>query len=171
MRYASLITSECYNGPGWGVTFALQGCPHHCTGCFNPETWDFSGGKEFTPEIINEIVQAMSPEYITRLSIQGGEPLAQENLFLTCLVCEQIRNKYPDKGIYIWTGYTYEELSQEVHNSKIERILDGTYADFLIDGRFIEEEKDTSLFMRGSKNQRIIELPKNPKEIDINKKM
>ena len=79
------------------------------------------------------------------------------------LVCDQIRSKYPNKKIYIWTGYTYEELYRDIHSPKMERILDGTYADYLIDGRFIEAEKDTTLFMRGSRNQRIIELPKNPK--------
>ena len=157
MKYASLITSECYNGPGWGATFALQGCPHHCPGCFNPETWDFSGGKEFTPEVLNEITQALSPDYITRLSIQGGEPLCQENLFLTSLVCETVRNKYPNIKIYIWTGYTLDELKESC-DPKMKRILDGSYADVLIDGPFIEAEKDVSLFMRGSKNQNIIHL-------------
>jgi anaerobic ribonucleoside-triphosphate reductase activating protein len=157
MKYASVITSECYNGPGWGATFALQGCPHHCPGCFNPETWDFSGGKEFTPEILNEISIALSPDYITRLSIQGGEPLCQENLFLTALVCEQVRAKYPNKKIYLWTGYTKEELETSC-DPKMKRILDGSYVDVLIDGPFIQAEKDTTLFMRGSKNQRIIEL-------------
>lgn len=157
MKYASLITSECYNGPGWGATFALQGCPHHCPGCFNPETWDFSGGKEFTPDVLNEITQALSPGYITRLSIQGGEPLCQENLFLTSLVCETVRNKYPNIKIYIWTGYTLDELKESC-DPKMKRILDGSYADVLIDGPFIEVEKDVSLFMRGSKNQNIIHL-------------
>lgn len=157
MKYASLITSECYNGPGWGATFALQGCPHHCPGCFNPETWDFSGGKEFTPDILNEITQALSPDYITRLSIQGGEPLCQENLFLTSLVCETVRNKYPNIKIYIWTGYTLDELKESC-DPKMKRILDGSYADVLIDGPFIEAEKDVSLFMRGSKNQNIVHL-------------
>lgn len=157
MKYASLITSECYNGPGWGATFALQGCPHHCPGCFNPETWDFSGGKEFTPDVLNEITQALSPNYITRLSIQGGEPLCQENLFLTSLVCETVRNKYPNIKIYIWTGYTLDELKESC-DPKMKRILDGSYADVLIDGPFIEAEKDVSLFMRGSKNQNIIHL-------------
>ena len=158
MKYASLITSECYNGPGWGVTFALQGCPHHCSGCFNPETWDFSGGKEFTPNILTEIINALNPTYITRFSIQGGEPLCQENLFLTSLVCETVRAKHPDIKIYLWTGYKLEEL-KESNDPKMKRILDGTYVDILIDGPFIQAEKDTTLFMRGSKNQRIIELP------------
>ena len=157
MKYASLITSECYNGPGWGATFALQGCPHHCTGCFNPETWDFSGGKEFTPEILGEICNALIPKYITRLSIQGGEPLCQENLFLTCLVCDTVRQRMPNIKIYIWTGYTKEQL-EESCDPKMARILDGTYCDVLIDGPFVEAEKDTTLFMRGSKNQRIIPL-------------
>lgn len=157
MKYASLITSECYNGPGWGATFALQGCPHHCPGCFNPETWDFSSGKEFTPDVLNEITQALSPDYITRFSIQGGEPLCQENLFLTSLVCETVRNKYPNIKIYIWTGYTLNELKENC-DPKMKRILDGSYADVLIDGPFVEAEKDISLFMRGSKNQNIIHL-------------
>jgi anaerobic ribonucleoside-triphosphate reductase activating protein len=157
MKYASVITSECYNGPGWGATFALQGCPHCCPGCFNPETWDFSGGKEFTPDTLNEISNALSPDYITRLSIQGGEPLCRENLFLTTLVCDMVRSKHPGVKIYIWTGYTKEELEQSC-DPKMGRILDGTYADVLIDGPFIQAEKDTTLFMRGSKNQRIIEL-------------
>lgn len=157
MKYANLITSECYNGPGWGATFALQGCPHHCSGCFNPETWDFSGGKEFTPEVLGEITQALAPEYITRFSIQGGEPLAPENIFLTCLVCEHVRSKYPNIKIYLWTGYTFDEL-KDSSDSKMKRILDGSYVDVLIDGPFIESEKDVSLFMRGSKNQNIIYL-------------
>ena len=157
MKYAELITTECYNGPGWGVTFALQGCPHHCPGCFNPEAWDFSGGKEFTPDILAELNKALSLEYITRLSIQGGEPLCQENLFLTCLICDTVRTKYPHIKIYIWTGYTKEAL-EESCDPKISKILDGTYADVLIDGPFIEAKKDTTLFMRGSTNQRIIEL-------------
>lgn len=157
MKYASVITSECYNGPGWGVTFALQGCPHHCPGCFNPETWDFSGGKEFTPDTLAEIIKGMAPEYITRLSVQGGEPLAPENVFLTYLVCETIKNKYPNKEIYIWTGYTTEELVAR-NDPKINKLLEGEIADYLIDGRFIEAEKDASLFMRGSKNQRILYL-------------
>lgn len=157
MKYANLITSECYNGPGWGATFALQGCPHHCPGCFNPETWDFSGGKEFTPEVLGEITQALAPEYITRFSIQGGEPLAPENIFLTSLVCEHVRSKYPDIKIYLWTGYTFDEL-KDSSDSKMKRILDGSYVDILIDGPFIESEKDVSLFMRGSKNQNIIYL-------------
>lgn len=157
MKYAELITTECSNGPGWGVTFALQGCPHHCPGCFNPETWDFSGGKEFTPDTLNEINIAMSPDYITRFSVQGGEPLCQENLFLTTLVCDMIRSKYPKVKIYIWTGYTIEELEKSC-DPKMKRILDGTYCDVLIDGPFVEALKDTSRFMCGSTNQQIIEL-------------
>lgn len=157
MKYAELITTECYNGPGWGATFALQGCPHRCPGCFNPETWDFNGGKEFTPDTLEEIHKAMSREFITRFSVQGGEPLCQENLFLTTLICDTIRNKYPNVKIYIWTGYTKEELECS-SDPKMKRFLNGTYCDVLIDGPFIEAQKDSSLFMRGSTNQNIIEL-------------
>lgn len=159
MRYADMILDECYNGPHWGCTFAVQGCHKCCPGCFNPETWDFDGGKEFNSDVLYDLIKALSKPYIKRLSIQGGEPLCKENLFITCLICDTIRRKYPDIKIYIWTGYTKEEL-EETTDPKIKKILDGTYADYLIDGPFIEAEKDLSLFMRGSKNQRIIKLNK-----------
>lgn len=158
MRYSDLIITECYNGPGWGDTFSLQGCHKHCKGCFNPETWDFLKGKEFTPIILEKLIENMSFPYITRLSIQGGEPLCLENISLTYLVCKAVKEKYPNKKIYIWTGYLIEDLLK-IDNKELQEILSGKYADVLIDGPFIEEQKDLTLFMRGSKNQRIIELP------------
>ena len=160
MKYATIKYNDIANAPGVCVSFYTQGCPHHCYNCFNPETWDFNGGKEFTSETISNLLNGLYKNGVKRdLCILGGEPLCKENIFITCLICDTVRRKYPEIKIYIWTGYTKEEF-EEVNDPKINRILDGTYADYLIDGPFIEAEKDLSLLMRGSKNQRIIKLNK-----------
>ena len=132
------------------MTFFTQGCPHHCSGCHNPETWDFNGGKEFTNEVLNEIINAINAQGIQRnLCIMGGEPLALENEFLTFLVIKTIKEIYPNIKIYIWTGYTYDEL-QEKKSNRLQNILN--LSDYLIDGRYIQKLKDLTLPMRGSSN-------------------
>lgn len=154
MRYAGIIKNDIAAGKGVNVTFFTQGCPHHCPGCHNPETWDFSGGKEFTSEVLNEIIDSLQANGVQRnLSIMGGEPLCEENLFLTYLIISEVRKKYPDIKIYIWTGYTYEDLPK---NNRIQQILNLT--DYLIDGPYIDKLRDITLKMRGSSNQRIINL-------------
>ena len=144
--------------PGLCVTFFTQGCPHKCKGCHNPETWSFTGGKEFTSGTLDEIITGLTAQGIQRnLCIMGGEPLCDENAFLTYLIVREAKNKVPGVKVYIWTGYTYEEL-QHHHHPQVRGILET--ADFLIDGPFIEEERDLTLEMRGSRNQRIIDLSK-----------
>lgn len=164
MRYAGIIKNDIAAGEGVNVTFFTQGCPFHCEGCHNPQTWDFLGGKEFTMDTINEIIAAIGDNGVTRnLSIMGGEPLCPENVFLTTMVLSNIQEKYPNIKYYLWTGYTYEELVEK-HDSKIDWILD--HIDYLIDGPFILAERDITLAMRGSRNQRILnmkELRKNEK--------
>ena len=156
MKYAGLIKNDVANAPGICVSFYVQGCPHHCVGCFNPETWGFDGGKEFTPETLNEIIAGLTANGVKRnLCILGGEPLCNENAFLTLLVIREVKAKLPDTKIYIWTGYLFEDLMKS-SNPYIKEILN--LADVLIDGPFIQEQKDLTLHMRGSKNQRIIEL-------------
>ena len=111
MRYAGLITNDLTAAPGISVSFFTQGCPHKCKGCHNPETWDFEGGKEFTPQVLDSIVEALTANNITRsFCVMGGEPLCDENLFLTNLVISHIREKVPGVKIYVWTGYYYEDL-------------------------------------------------------------
>lgn len=155
MRYAGLLKNDIAAAPGLCVTFFTQGCPHRCPGCHNPETWDFKGGIEFQPEVIQEIIEALTKQGIKRnLCIMGGEPLCPENEFLTMLIILETRAKIPDLKIYLWTGYTYEELKQK--GSRVQNILDKI--DYLIDGPYIEELKDLTLPMRGSTNQRIIDL-------------
>ena len=155
MRYAGLIKNDLAAGPGICVTFFTQGCPHHCHGCHNPETWAFDGGQEFYPDLIKEIAEALTANGIKRnFCIMGGEPLCPENEFLTMLLITEVRNKVPDVPIYIWTGYTLEELMTK--GDRVRTILKSI--NFLIDGLYKEELRDTTLHMRGSSNQRIIDM-------------
>ena len=156
MRYSGLHLNDFSAAPGVSVTFFTQGCPHRCKGCHNPETWDFNGGKEFTPEVLKEIVEALTANNITRsLCIMGGEPLCEENLFLTNSVISHIREKVPGVKVYVWTGFLYEDLLKK-SNPHLKKILELT--DVLIDGPYIEELRDITLPMRGSSNQRVINL-------------
>lgn len=154
MRYAGIIPNDLSAAPGVCVTFFTQGCPHHCPGCHNPETWDYEGGKEFEGNTIERIEQYLTANGIHRdLCIMGGEPLCPDNQFLTLLICNTIKDKLPDTKIYIWTGYTLEELNKD-SNTRISQILEKT--DAIIDGRYIAAERDITLPMRGSRNQRIL---------------
>ncbi len=158
MRYSGLILNDITAAPGLCVTFFTQGCPHHCPGCHNPETWAFHGGKEFTNEVLDSIVEGLTAQGIQRnLCIMGGEPLCDENAFLTYLVVKTVKEKVPKAKIYIWSGYTYQELINRIH-PKVNEVLD--LADFLIDGPYVENERDITLEMRGSRNQKIIDLSK-----------
>ena len=164
MRYAGLIKNDIAAGPGLCVTFFTQGCPHKCPGCHNPETWDYEGGKEFYPELINEIIEALTDRDIQRnLCIMGGEPLCPDNEFLTLLIIMEVRKRLPEVPIYLWTGYTLEELLKK--DKRIQEILKSI--NFLIDGKYEEHLKDTTLKMRGSSNQRIIDM----KTVDLSKKI
>lgn len=157
MRYATIKLNDAANAPGIAVSVYLQGCPHHCPECFNPETWDFNGGKEFTIETLNEIIEGLTANGIHRsLCILGGEPLCEENEFLTYLIISTVKEKIPETPIYIWTGYTYEELQKKT--GKIDQILAAT--NVLIDGPYVKELRDITLPLRGSSNQRIIYLDK-----------
>ena len=165
MKYAGIIKNDIANGPGIRVSFWVQGCPHKCYNCQNPETWDFNGGKEFTAETLQEIKDALTANGIMRnLSILGGEPLCQENLFLTMLVIKEVKEQFPNINIYLWTGYTIEELKRK-SNSHLKYILNNI--DVLIDGKYIEDQRDITLPLRGSSNQKII----NIKEFDFSKKI
>lgn len=163
MKYASINQNDIVNGEGICVSFWVQGCPHKCHGCHNPEQWDFEGGQEFTPQTLEEIKNAISANGIQRsLSVLGGEPLCPENLFLTTLVIREIKQVYPNIKIYIWSGYTLEEL-EKISNPHLKYILET--ADYLIDGPYIAEQRDITLHLKGSKNQNVWDL-KQHKIID-----
>lgn len=150
MRYGKLNTVDIANGPGVRVSLFVSGCRNRCKGCFNPETWSFKYGEPYTLWTGEEILDALSPDYITGLSILGGDPFEPENIETVTDLCCMVRKFFPSKTIWIYTGYLYEDL-------KDLEIMD--YIDVLVDGPFIESEKDLRLAFRGSKNQRIIDVP------------
>lgn len=158
MKYAGIIYNDFAAAPGVSLSFFTQGCPHKCHGCHNKETWDFNGGREFTYETLSSITKGLKANGINRtLCIMGGEPLCPENLFLTNLVIQTVKQELPATKIYLWTGYTYEELDKMV-DVNVNRILEAI--DVLIDGPYIEIERDISNPLTGSKNQRVIYLKK-----------
>lgn len=152
-RYSAIIPNDVVNGHGVCVSFFVQGCPHHCPGCFNEETWDFHGGVLYTPEVKWNIIKAIAANNINRnFSVLGGEPLAPQNIDMTWEVIDAVRHAYPNIEITLWTGYTYEELMVQPTENLLNIL---NTINILVDGPFIEKEKDLSLQLRGSRNQRI----------------
>ena len=156
MRYSGIIFNDLSAAPGICLTFFTQGCPHHCKNCHNPETWDYDGGLEFNNDVLKQVLSGLRKNGINRtLCIMGGEPLCERNIFLTTLLVREVKEKYPDQKIYLWSGYIYEDLLNRKDN-KTNYILDNI--DYLVDGPYVEELRDITLPMRGSSNQRIIKL-------------
>ena len=156
MRYAKIIYDDIANAPGIAVSLYVQGCSQHCPGCFNPETWDFNGGKPFTSTEVNNIIKGLTAHEIPHsLCILGGEPLSIYNQDEVLALIKTVRALIPNTKIYLWTGYVYENLIA-LNSQVINDILDSI--DYLIDGPFIEEQKDLTLKLRGSKNQRIFDF-------------
>ena len=136
MKFVSVTFPDVNNGTGFRTTLWVAGCTHKCKGCHNPETWDFDGGKEFTYDVLNEVIDALTANGVERsLSILGGEPLCEENVFLTLLIIKTVKERLPNTKIYIWTGYYYDELIKRTSDSHLKAILD--YADYLIDGPYV----------------------------------
>lgn len=155
MRYAALKENDIVNGEGVVVSLFMQGCPHHCHGCFNQETWDPQGGKEIDiNKLIEKIENAISANGVIRnFSILGGEPFAPYNLRYTYYIVSRIREKYPNIKIYIWTGYYFDDIKD---NEWVRNIIKDI--DYIIDGPFEEDKKDITLKLRGSSNQHIIDI-------------
>jgi anaerobic ribonucleoside-triphosphate reductase activating protein len=151
MKYGKINKTDIANGSGVRVSIFVSGCDRHCKGCFNPETWDYNYGKDFSKETIDEIIEAMKPDYISGLTVLGGEPLAVRNYSWVCWLCMKVKSAYPNKTIWLYTGDTFEEISDL-------SICD--YVDVVVDGAFVESQKDLSLEYRGSRNQRIIDVKK-----------
>lgn len=153
MRIARIKPNDIVNGKGMMVSVWTQGCPHHCKGCFNKETWDFEGGRPFTIEDEEKVLRMLDADGVYRnLSILGGEPLCPENIDGVLSLCEYIKNKRPETKIYVWSGYLIEELIERYGKNIFKNI------NFLIDGQFEEDKKDLTLRLRGSSNQRIINI-------------
>lgn len=161
-KYNTIKYNDVANSPGIAVSVYLQGCPHRCKNCHNPETWDFNGGKELTDKIVEDIFKnKINENGIKRsLCILGGEPLCEENLTSVAYLISMCKQYSKDTPIYIWSGYTIEQLNKMKDKDTIlDYILKNI--DYLIDGPFIDKERDLTLKMRGSRNQRIINMREN----------
>ena len=159
MNYANIKKYDIADGPGVRVSLFVSGCRHHCKGCFNAETWDFNYGQPYTAETEAEIIDALKSSYIAGFTLLGGEPFEPENQVEMVKLLKKIRETYPEKSIWCYTGYLYDvdlSPSGKVFTEVTQEML--SYIDTLVDGEFIEEEKDLSLKFRGSRNQRIIHL-------------
>ena len=156
MRYAQIRSMDISNGTGIGVSLFVQGCHFQCKDCFNSETWDFSGGKPWTEDSKKIFLISVLRTYIERVSILGGEPLADENFQDVLDLVQTIHEKFPEKKIWIYTGYTWENL---LNDSQKKEIL--PYINILVDGRFETDKKDLSLKFKGSSNQRVIDVQKS----------
>ena len=159
MYYGNIKNCDIANGIGVRVSLFVSGCTNHCEGCFQPETWDFNYGNDFTEETENRILEMLAPDYICGLTVLGGEPFEPENQRVLVDFLRKVRRKYPEKSIWCFTGFTLEMLETEgthCHCEATEEML--SLIDVLVDGRFDKNKKNISLRFRGSENQRLIDL-------------
>ena len=166
MRYSSMRNLDISNGEGVGVSLFVQGCPFHCKNCFNSDTWDFNGGKEWTEKTKNKFMELIDRPYIKRVSFLGGECLADQNLDEVLKLVKQIRISYPEKTIWLYTGYELSEIIKQEQHEKVSGIPDVwskrweiiKLCNIVVDGEYIDEQKDLTLKFKGSKNQRVINV-------------
>lgn len=177
MRYNTIRSLDISNGSGVGIAAFLQGCPFnpHCENCFNPETWDFNGGKEWTKDVEDKFIELASRPYIRRVSLLGGEPLAGQNLDGVLNLVNKIRLSLPNKTIWLYTGYDFDSIKHSFEESKkmlqapwkessIKRWKIISQCDVLVDGRYIDSQRNPSLKWKGSENQRVIDIPESLKQ-------
>lgn len=160
MRYSLIREMDVSNGQGVGISLFVQGCHFHCKGCFNQETWDFNGGKEWTEDIEDKFIKLANRPYIKRISFLGGEPLADENVPTVLRIIKKLKLLYPEKKIWIFTGYTWDSI---INGSNISRISAVNFADVVADGQFQIENQDINnkqILWVGSTNQRVIDVAK-----------
>lgn len=171
MRYSSMRNLDISNGEGVGVSLFVQGCPFHCKNCFNSDTWDFNGGKEWTEKTKNKFMELIDRPYIKRVSFLGGECLADQNLDEVLKLTKQIRISFPKKTIWLYTGFEWNSLMSKIcqptfpdekfehdRNIHMKRQKIISNVDVLVDGEYIDEQKDLTLKFRGSKNQHVIDV-------------
>lgn len=155
MNYMEIKRSDIANGAGVRVSLFVSGCTHHCKGCFNPDTWDFNAGKLFDAETENTLLSLLSRSYIAGLTLLGGEPMEEQNRAVLLPFLRKLRGMYPEKNIWCYSGYTFEELIGMGASDILELI------DVLVDGEFVLEKKDIRLPFRGSSNQRLLDVPES----------
>lgn len=150
MNYQTIIKDDLVNGEGIRCSLFVSGCSHGCVGCFNESAWDYRSGSEYTEEVEQIILNELNKKYVTGLTLLGGDPLMKKNIDSVLKLCIKVKEMYPAKDIWCWTGYTLEEV-QNNHASEILK-----YVDVLVDGKFVQEEKNLNLPHRGSNNQRVL---------------
>ncbi len=153
MRYNKIRKMDIADGPGVRVSVFFQGCAFHCKNCFNPNTWDFEAGIEFTDEVIDNILELCNKDFITGLSILGGEPMHPNNIEGSTKLAKRFKERYKDKTIWAWTGFLFDEYLLDKEIVK--------YLDVVVDGQFKEELKNPNLKWKGSANQRVIDVAKS----------
>lgn len=165
MYYGNIKNCDISNGEGVRISLFVSGCTNHCRGCFQPETWDFKYGSPFTPKVQDDILNMLAPSYIDGLTVLGGEPFEPSNQHSLLPFLELVRGTYPDKTIWMYTGFSYEDLitpGAHPHTALTSKIL--SLIDVLVDGPFDIDQSDISLRFRGSRNQRIIDVPPTLKQ-------
>lgn len=160
MNYLNIKDFDIANGPGIRVSLWVSGCDVHCPGCHNPESWDFNAGKPFTQKTIDKIIEMLDSPVIRGLTVTGGHPLAFQNREWVYKLISQVRRQLPDKDIWLYTGYVMQ-IGNFIENAKIDLRDDIVQmCDVIVDGPYVEEERDISLLWRGSRNQRLIDVKK-----------
>ncbi len=168
MNYADIKYIDVANGPGIRVSLFVSGCTHHCKNCFNAVTWDFNYGELFTEKQIDEILEYLKPDHIRGLSLLGGEPFEYTNQQGILPLVRRVRETYPDKDIWCWTGYDFEKDIKEQMMKKWPETRELiSYIDIIVDGKFVEDLKDLTLRFRGSSNQRIIDVQKSLRDDEV----
>lgn len=164
MNIAEIKERDIANGQGVRVSVFVSGCRHHCAGCFNEIAWDFGYGEPYTPDVEARILDALRADFVQGLTLLGGEPFEPENQPALLGLLERVRRELPSKDVWIYSGFTLEELTGDsrAHTPFVEKLL--ALTDVLVDGRFVAAEKDIRLLFRGSRNQRLIALPQTLKE-------
>ena len=158
MNYLDILDCDILDGDGVRVTLFVSGCSHHCKGCQNPKSWDAFSGKEFTQDTVQKILKALDRDYVDGLTLSGGDPLFMQNRLEITKLCKAVKKAFPNKTIWLYTGYKYEEIETlEVLN----------YVDVLVDGKFKLDLRDVTLAFKGSSNQRIIDVQKSLKEKEV----
>jgi len=159
MRYNKIRKMDIADGPGVRVSVFFQGCAFHCKNCFNPETWDFNGGKEFTDETIEEILDLCDKDFIAGLSLLGGEPMHPTNIEGSTKLAKKFKERFPDKTLWSWSGFLFDEYIKDKEIAK--------YLDVLVDGQFVDELRNPNLKWKGSANQRVIDVQKSLKKGEV----
>lgn len=184
MNYHDIRTDDMLNGDGLRVVLFVSGCDHHCKNCQNPQTWDTNSGIPFTEESMNELLEKLDKPYISGLTLSGGDPLNENNLDEVLKICKTVKEKFPNKTIWLYTGFTWEQLTKiffipndfshltidapsyvtENFHSRVDIIK---LCDVVVDGEYIDELSDVNYHWAGSKNQRIINVPQSLKQNKI----